>query len=269
MSLPPLRVRLFGAGPGLLAVTLAVVLTGATIAAGCSSGQHPATDRGPRVTATARPRRPRRRRRANRLRPTRRGPRCPGRSGRLVDPAEVGLDPEVLAELAGAAEAARSTCLVVVRDGRIAGEWYFDGATADTRGRCSRSRSRSRAPSSASPRATATSTSSSRQSTWVREWAGTPARGRHGARTCSPTTRAGSGASPSTTASCCAATTRRRWRSDLGPDPTRRAQVWAYNNAAIQTLDAGPPRGHRRRGRDLRRGPAVRPARHGRHHHGA
>jgi CubicO group peptidase (beta-lactamase class C family) len=56
----------------------------------------------------------------------------PGQEWATADPAEVGLDPAVLDELAAAADASASSCLVVVRDGRIAGEWYFDGAEPDT-----------------------------------------------------------------------------------------------------------------------------------------
>lgn len=48
-----------------------------------------------------------------------------------VDPADVGLDAAVLDDLAATAEANESTCLLVVRHGRIAGEWYFNDGAAD------------------------------------------------------------------------------------------------------------------------------------------
>jgi CubicO group peptidase (beta-lactamase class C family) len=56
----------------------------------------------------------------------------PGEEWATATPAEVGLDPAVLDELAATADASASSCLLVVRDGRIAGEWYFDGAEPDT-----------------------------------------------------------------------------------------------------------------------------------------
>lgn len=56
----------------------------------------------------------------------------PGEAWATVEPQEVGLDPAVLEGLAAAAEAAGSSCLVVVRDGRIAGEWYFGGTGPST-----------------------------------------------------------------------------------------------------------------------------------------
>jgi len=48
-----------------------------------------------------------------------------------VEPDAVGLDGAVLDDLAARAEANESSCLLVVRHGRIAGEWYFGGGAAD------------------------------------------------------------------------------------------------------------------------------------------
>ena len=44
----------------------------------------------------------------------------------------VGLDAAALGRIADTAEVGRSQCLVVVRDGKIAGEWNFGGATPTT-----------------------------------------------------------------------------------------------------------------------------------------
>ncbi|MBX3313656.1 MAG: serine hydrolase [Actinobacteria bacterium] len=49
-----------------------------------------------------------------------------------VDPTEAGFDPTVLEELADDAEAQDSHCLLVARHGRIAGEWYFGDKDEDS-----------------------------------------------------------------------------------------------------------------------------------------
>jgi CubicO group peptidase (beta-lactamase class C family) len=49
-----------------------------------------------------------------------------------VTPASVGLDPAKLDEIAHTAEVGKSNCLVVARDGKLAGEWYFRGTNADS-----------------------------------------------------------------------------------------------------------------------------------------
>lgn len=55
----------------------------------------------------------------------------PGEDWQQVDAEQAGLDPAVLDELAVAAEAAGSTCLVVTRDGELVEEWYWNGGTPD------------------------------------------------------------------------------------------------------------------------------------------
>lgn len=49
-----------------------------------------------------------------------------------ADPAEIGLDPAVLAEMATDAEAAESHCLLVARNGHIAAESYWGESEPDT-----------------------------------------------------------------------------------------------------------------------------------------
>ena len=51
----------------------------------------------------------------------------PGQRWQVVKPATVGMDATRLAELATLAEDGQSNCLLVVRHGKIAGEWYFRG----------------------------------------------------------------------------------------------------------------------------------------------
>jgi CubicO group peptidase (beta-lactamase class C family) len=59
-------------------------------------------------------------------------PATPGDAWETVDAASVGLDAAKLAEIAAVAATGKSNCLVVARDGRLAGEWYFRGTTAST-----------------------------------------------------------------------------------------------------------------------------------------
>jgi CubicO group peptidase (beta-lactamase class C family) len=56
----------------------------------------------------------------------------PGAEWETVAPAAVGLDAATLEQIAATAKTGKSNCLVVVRHGRIAGEWYFNGWTRDT-----------------------------------------------------------------------------------------------------------------------------------------
>ena len=51
----------------------------------------------------------------------------PGAEWEKVAPAAVGLDAAKLDQIAQVAESGKSKCLVVVRDGKLAGEWYFRG----------------------------------------------------------------------------------------------------------------------------------------------
>ena len=56
----------------------------------------------------------------------------PGAAWQKVAPASVGLDPAKLGQIAAQARAGNSNCLVVVRDGKLAGEWYFRGTGPNT-----------------------------------------------------------------------------------------------------------------------------------------
>jgi CubicO group peptidase (beta-lactamase class C family) len=49
-----------------------------------------------------------------------------------VSPASVGLSAARLDQIAARARAGKSNCLVVVRDGKLAGEWYFNGTGPNT-----------------------------------------------------------------------------------------------------------------------------------------
>jgi CubicO group peptidase (beta-lactamase class C family) len=59
-------------------------------------------------------------------------PAAPGATWQKVSPASVGLDAAKLRQIAVQARRGKSNCLVVVRDGKLAGEWYFRGAGPNT-----------------------------------------------------------------------------------------------------------------------------------------
>lgn len=56
----------------------------------------------------------------------------PGADWATEDPADLGFDDAELEKVAAAAEADSSFCLLVVRHGRIAGEWYWGDSSATT-----------------------------------------------------------------------------------------------------------------------------------------
>jgi CubicO group peptidase (beta-lactamase class C family) len=58
------------------------------------------------------------------------GQLVPGSAWRHIAPAQAGLDGAVLDDIARTAQVGKSHCLVVERDGAIAGEWQFAGTTA-------------------------------------------------------------------------------------------------------------------------------------------
>jgi CubicO group peptidase (beta-lactamase class C family) len=55
-------------------------------------------------------------------------PVVPGEQWQTVAPAAVGLDAAALNTIAATARTGKSNCLVVVRHGKLAGEWYFNGS---------------------------------------------------------------------------------------------------------------------------------------------
>jgi CubicO group peptidase (beta-lactamase class C family) len=152
-----------------------------------------------------------------------------------VTPASVGLDGVRLRQLATQARKAQSSCFLVVRDGKIAGEWYFHGARRDTaRNVFSVTKSfASTLVGIAQDRGDLRIVSSA--SSWIPEWRGKPAEAvtvRHllsndsGREWSTVTDYVGLIAAPDKT------------RYAIGLEQTSRpGRVWAYNNAAIQTLE--------------------------------
>ena len=152
-----------------------------------------------------------------------------------VAPAAVGLDAGKLAQIAAVAKRGHSNCLVVVRDGKLAGEWYFNGTGPDT----------TQDVYSATKSVASTLVGIAQDdgdlrigdsaSKWITQWRGTPSQ----AVTVRDLLSMDSG---------------RRWdvvtdylRLLAAPDRTafaiglgqaaRPGTVWAYNNSAVQTLD--------------------------------
>ena len=59
-------------------------------------------------------------------------PPHPGTTWQTASPASVGLDAKALDRIAARAKRGKSNCLVVVRDGKVAGQWYFHGTGPNT-----------------------------------------------------------------------------------------------------------------------------------------
>ncbi len=162
------------------------------------------------------------------------GASVPGAEWETVTPESVGLDGAKLEEIARVAEEGKSRCLVIVRDGKLAGEWYFRGSTPET------------AQNVFSVTKSISSTLvgiaqddgdleiSDRASTWIPEWKGTPS-------------------DEVTVRDLLSNDSGREWSAGIdyvqlvqAPDKTAFAvglsqseppgTVWAYNNSAIQTL---------------------------------
>lgn len=198
---------------GTLAV-VAVLVAGAS----CSSGgDSPARGRTKKTTTTTTP-----------------AGSVPGREWEHIAPARVGLDPGTLDAIAADAEAGKSHCLVVVRDGKIAGEWYFAGTDAAT----------TQEVFSASKSFASTLVGlaqddgdlliSDPASRWIAEWQGTPS----DAVTVRDLLSNDSGRQWSLSqdyVDLIRAPDKTQFAIDVGQaqDP---GTVWAYNNSAIQTL---------------------------------
>ena len=152
-----------------------------------------------------------------------------------ASPEELGFDGEVLDRLAHAAEAAGSTCLLVARDGVVAGEWYWNDGAADkpqevfsvTKSVTSTLVGLAEADGDLELGDTA--------STYIAEWQGTPSRkvtirnllSNDSGRFWSPA---------SDYQELLQAQDRTSYAVGLA-QAARPGTVWAYNNSAIQTLD--------------------------------
>ena len=152
-----------------------------------------------------------------------------------VRPAEVGLDAGSLERIAARARRGKSNCLVVVRDGKLAGEWYFRGtgpSTAQNVFSVTKSVASTLVGIAQDDGDLRISSSASR---WIPEWRDTPAE----AVTVRNLLSNDSGRewSPYTDyVQLLAAANRTRFAIGL-EQTSAPGRVWAYNNAAIQTLE--------------------------------
>ena len=159
----------------------------------------------------------------------------PGATWQKVTPAAVGLDASKLGQIAALARKGRSNCLVVVRDGKLAGEWYFRGTGPDT----------AQDVYSATKSVASTLVGIAQDdgdlrigdsaSRWIPQWKGT----RSQAVTLRDLLSMDSGRewSPLTDyLRLLAAPDRTAFAIGLG-QAAAPGMVWAYNNSAVQTLD--------------------------------
>jgi CubicO group peptidase (beta-lactamase class C family) len=159
----------------------------------------------------------------------------PGAKWQKVRPAEVGLDAAELKQIAAQAKRGKSTCLVVVRDGRLAGEWYFRGTGRNTAQNVFSVTKSFASTLVGIAQADGDLRIGSSASTWIPQWRGTAAQ----AVTVRDLLSNDSGREWSTYTDYVQLTS--------APDRTAYAiglrqtsapgRVWAYNNAAIQTLE--------------------------------
>jgi CubicO group peptidase (beta-lactamase class C family) len=159
----------------------------------------------------------------------------PGAAWQRVSPASVGLDAAKLNQIAARAGKARSNCLVVVRDGKLAGEWYFRGTGPST----------TQDVFSATKSVASTLVGIAQDdgelsihdsaSKWIPQWQGTPS----AAVTVRDLLSMDSGRDWSTLSDylgLLAARDRTAFAIGLG-QAAAPGTVWAYNNSAVQTLD--------------------------------
>jgi CubicO group peptidase (beta-lactamase class C family) len=162
-------------------------------------------------------------------------PANPGTTWQKVAPASVGLDSARLERIADRARRGKSNCLVVVRDGKLAGEWYFRGTRPDT----------TQDVFSATKSVAGTLIGMAQDdgdlriadsaARWIPQWAGTPSQ----AVTVRDLLSMDSGRrwSPFTDyVRLLAARNRTDFAIGLGQEAVP-GTVWAYNNSAVQTLD--------------------------------
>jgi CubicO group peptidase (beta-lactamase class C family) len=162
-------------------------------------------------------------------------PPQPGADWQKVAPAAVGLDAAKLNQIAAQAKQGKSNCLVVARDGKLAGEWYFRGTGPNT----------TQDVFSATKSVASTLVGIARDdgdlrigesaSKWIPQWRGT----KSAAVTVRDLLSMDSGRewSPLTDyLRLLAAPDRTAFAIGLGQAATP-GTVWAYNNSAVQTLD--------------------------------
>ena len=204
------------------------------------------------------------RRRRLRLRAARRGgrhgagrapsprPSTPGSSGRgPTRPRWASTRPSSTSSPPLAEQRGRTAC-VVIRQGQIVGEWYWDGTDASSTQEVFSATKSYASTLVGIAQAEGDLDIDDPASEYIDAWAGTDRPGRHGRQPAEQ--RLGPHVGPS--ADYRQLPGRRTWTPSPSGSASRPAPgtTWAYNNAAIQTLDAVLAGGHRRVAGHLRRG---------------
>jgi CubicO group peptidase (beta-lactamase class C family) len=162
-------------------------------------------------------------------------PAAPAGTWQRVSPASVGLDAAKLNQIAGQAEHGKSNCLVVVRNGKLAGEWYFRGTGPNTTQDVFSATKSLASTLVGIAQDDGDLSIGDRASKWIPEWTASPS-------------------STVTVRDLLSMDSGRHWSafSDyvrllaardrtafaIGLDQSAPpGQVWAYNNSAVQTLD--------------------------------
>ena len=151
-----------------------------------------------------------------------------------VSPASVGLNAAKLDQIAAQAKIGKSNCLVVVRDGKLAGEWYFNGTgpnTAQDVFSATKSFASTLVGIAQDDGDLRIGDSASR---WIPQWRGTRAQ----AVTIRDLLSMDSGRQWSVVSDyvrLIVAADRTAFAIGLAPDGPP-GKIWAYNNAAVQTL---------------------------------
>ena len=151
-----------------------------------------------------------------------------------VAPASVGLNAAKLDRIAAQAKTGKSNCLVVVRDGKLAGEWYFNGTgpnTAQDVFSVTKSFASTLVGIAQDEGDLRIGDSASR---WISQWRGTPA----AAVTIRDLLSMDSGRQWSVLSDyvrLIVAADRTAYAIDLRQTAPP-GKIWAYNNAAVQTL---------------------------------
>ena len=163
------------------------------------------------------------------------GTRFPGAEWEHADPAAMGFDPKVMRRIARAAKPSETTCLLVARKGKVVGEWNWQDFAPDQPREVFSMTKSVTSTLVGQAQADGALDIDDRAKKYVEEWRGTKSRdvtvrnilSNDSGRFWDPATDYGQ---------LPQATDRTQFAIDLKQQYPP-GKVWAYNNAAIQTLD--------------------------------
>ncbi|MCB0977137.1 MAG: beta-lactamase family protein [Acidimicrobiales bacterium] len=154
---------------------------------------------------------------------------------KTVEPASVDLDAGVLDDLADTARDNESTCLLVARHGRIAGEWYFNGGARDKAQEVFSATKSFASVIVGIAQDEGDLDIDDSASKYIGEWKGTPAE-----RVTVEDILSNDSGRAWSVGQDYSALLRQRDKTQFAidvPQEHEPGEVWAYNNTAIQTLD--------------------------------